>query len=103
MQFIRRATDKLHARTLHGNHGKQRHLGFTQGRWAVKADEIVVRQGRAGRDHLGSTDDDPRVGFFFHLHVDIFHLVGGFGLIDRRVHQGVVEKQAALLGVAIPA
>ena len=96
------AADQLHARTIHRDHREQRHLGPAQRGRAVIADEVVMGERGAGRDHLGAADDHAGVGLLFDVNVDVHHVAGRPPLVDWRVDERVIQKEAALLNLAIP-
>ena len=53
-------------------------------------DEIVMRQGRAGSNHLGTTNNHAIITLFFDMNADIFNLVGREIAVNRRVNDGVI-------------
>jgi len=61
-----------------------------------------VGQGRVGGDYLRAADDDPGIGLFSQLDVDVFYLVGRFVAVDRRVDDGVVKVEAGFLNAGVP-
>ena len=101
-QLVRRAADELHAASIHRDHREDRQLGLAERGRAIKADEIVMGQRRAGRDDLGAADDHAGVGFFFDVREDVGHFVGRFAAVGGRIDNRVIEKQAFLLRLAIP-
>lgn len=46
-------------------------------------DEIVMRQGRAGSNHLGTANNHAIITLFFDVNADIFNLVGREIAVDR--------------------
>ena len=59
-------------------------------------------QGGVGGHHFRAADDDPGVGLFLQLDVNVFHLVCRFMAVDRRVDDGVVKVQAGFLNTCVP-
>src|SRR4029077_939561 len=69
---------------------------------AVVRDEIIVRQRRAGRDHLGARDDQARIGLLLYMHEDVAPLLDRAIAIDRRIDDGMIPEVEPLLGPGIP-
>ena len=97
------AAEQLHARRVHRRDEHHRQVGIVDRHRRVLAEEIVVRQRRRGRDHLGAGDIDAGVGLLLDGDEDVLHLVGGAGAVDRRIDDGVVHEQDVFLRAAIPA
>ena len=73
----------------------QRHRG-------VLAEEIIVRERRGGRHHLGAGDVDAGVGVLLDGDEHVLDLVGGLGAVDRRIDDGVVHEQDVFLRAGVP-
>ncbi len=97
------AAEQLHAGRIHRRDEHHRQIGIVDRHRRVLAEEIVVRQRRRGRDHLGAGDIDAGVGLLLDGDEDVLHLVGGTGAVDRRVHDRVVHEQDVFLRAAVPA
>ena len=69
---------------------------------AVVRDEVVVRERRAGGDHLRAGHHDALVGFLDRVDEDVVDLVDVLVAVDRRVHQRVVHEEDLLLGLLVP-
>src|SRR5262245_10692374 len=68
--------------------------------------ECVMRQRRAGRDHLGAAHMDATVGLLRHVTVDVLPARGRARCrvaVDRRMDDRVVDEWYALAALAIPA
>jgi hypothetical protein len=76
---------------------------FLIGSVAVVRDEVVVRERRAGRDHLRAAHDDALVGLLDRVDEDVVDLVDLLVAVDRRVHERVVHEVHALLRLLVPA
>ena len=59
----------------------------------VLAEEIVVRDRRRGRHHLGARHVDAGVGLLLDGDEHVLDLVGRLGAVDRRIDDGVVHEQ----------
>ena len=59
-------------------------------------------QRRVGGDHFRAADDDPGIGLFFQLDVDILHFISRLMAVDRRVDDRVVKVQAGFLNAGVP-
>lgn len=53
-------------------------------------DEIVMRQGRAGSNHLGTANNHAIITLFFDVNADIFNLVWREIAVDRGVDDGMI-------------
>ncbi len=103
VELVRRPTDELYAGAVHREHRKQRHRRVAQRRRPVVADEVEVGEGGSRGDDLCAAHDQAGVGLLFDVDIHVPHIVGHRGFVDRRIHEGVVEKEAALLREAVPA
>ena len=61
-----------------------------------------MRQRRAGGDDLGPADLDPPVVLLHRMHAHLGALVNGTIPINRRVDDGMIEKQHLLLWLLVP-
>ena len=59
-------------------------------------------QRRVGRHHFRAADDNPGIGLFFQLDVDIFHFIRWLVTVNWRVDDRVVEVQASFLNARVP-
>ena len=100
---IGRPTDQLDARRVHGRDERQRERLGLDGHGARMGDEVGVRERRAGGDDLRPADDEPGVRLSLHVHVDVGDLVWRAVAVDRRLDEGVVHVEDALLRHAVPA
>ena len=66
-------------------------------------DKGVIRQDRAGCDHLGAGDDDSGVGLLFNVGADVADFIGRPVAIDRGMNDCVVDEWNALLAEFVPA
>ena len=97
------AGDQLHALGVHRRDEHQREVRvFAHHLRGAEADHVVVGQGGVGGHHFRAADDNPGVGLFLQLDVDVFHLVRRLVAVDRRVDDGVVEVQAGFLNAGVP-
>ena len=97
------AGDQLHALGVHRRDEHQREVWvFAHHLRGAEADHVVVGQGGVGGHHFRAADDNPGVGLFLQLDVDVFHLVRRLVAVDRRVNDGVVEVQAGFLNAGVP-
>ena len=101
--LVRGAGDQLHAFGIHRRDEHQREVRvFAHHLRGAEADHVVVGQRRVGCHHFRAADDNPGVGLFLQLDVDVFHLVRRLVAVDRRVNDGVVEVQAGFLNAGVP-
>jgi len=70
---------------------------------AVVRHEGEVGQNRSRRYDLCTRDDDPCVGFLFHMDTDVGDFVRRTIAIDRRMNDRVIDEGDTFLAVAIPA
>ena len=97
------AGDQLHPFGVHWRDEHQRKVRvFAHHLRGAKADHVVVGQRGVGGNHFGAADDDPGVGLFFQLDIDVFHLVCRFVAVDGRVDDSVVKVQTGLLNAGVP-
>ncbi|CAB5067598.1 unannotated protein [freshwater metagenome] len=71
-------------------------------RQSVVGDEVVVRECRAGCDHLRTRHDEAVVGLFLDVHANPRRLVGGQVAVHGRVDDCVVPVWNGLLRLFVP-
>ena len=96
------AAEQFHARRIHRRDEHHREIGVVQRHGGVLAEEIVMRQRRRGRHHLGAGHIDAGIGVFLDGDVDVLDLIDRLGAIDRRIDDGVIHEQHVLLRAPVP-
>ena len=102
-ELVGRPAQQLDVRVVHRREEGERVLLLLDRQVPVVGDEVVVRQRRAGGDHLGAADDDALVGLLDRVDEDVGDLVDLLVAVDRRVHERVVHEVHALLRLLVPA
>ncbi len=100
--FVRGAAEKFHPGRVHRHDEHDREIGIAGRGRRVLTEEIVMRERRRGRHHLGARHDHAGVGLLLDRDIDVLDLVGRPPAIDRRVHDRVVHEQDVLLRALVP-
>ena len=100
--LVGRAAEQLHAGRVHRRDEHHRKIGVVQRHGGVLAEEIIVRERRRGRHHLGAGHVNAGVGVFLDGDVDVLDLIHRFGAIHRRIDDGVIHEQHVFLGAPVP-
>ena len=101
--LVRGATDEFHARRVRRQHEHRGEFLVLHRDQSVVSHERIVRQHRAGGDHLGARDDETGVGFLLDVAADVADLVRRPVAIDRRMDDRMIDERHALLAEFVPA
>ena len=101
-QLVGRPADQLDAGRVHGRDEHHHHARVGDLLAHVLAEEVVVRERRVGRHHLGAGDVDAGIRLLLDGDVDVLHLLGRLGAVDGRIDERVVDVQHGLLAAHVP-